>query len=274
MDGSRENLYQNEHLGVRPSFGSDEDGALHYYARFVEFVTRVAPPVTSRIRSRLLDVGCGSGWSTYALALAGYEATGIDLNARGFEPPMTDHFHLQEGSALGIPFPDQAFDVVASYQVIEHVTEPERALREMARVTRGGGVVCIVGPNLVSPLLPVRYLLRLSSWRRMRYRRSTGMPSHPYGNTLWEILSVMMQRTAQLTGKLLMRRPEFTMRVPDSVPPFNSDNDSSYLCNPTDLIAWFKGAGWQVLRRGRHGRPPLTYLAAGGTWIAARKPDC
>lgn len=272
MERSTEELYQEEHLGVRPSFGSNRVGALEYYARFVEFVTRVAPPSASAPPLRLLDVGCGSGWSSYAFALSGYNASGIDLNARGFEAPSAEHLQLREGSLLEIPFPNESFDVVASYQVIEHVSAPEKALSEMARVCRSGGVVCIVGPNLVSPLLPIRYLLMPSSWQRMAYRRRAGMSSHPYGNTLWEIVAVTILRTAQLIRKLLIRRAHFTMRTPDTAPPFHSDNDASYLCNPADLIAWFRSAGWRMLRRGRHGRPPLSYLVAGGTWVAARKP--
>lgn len=272
MERSTEGLYQSEHVGVRPSFGSDQEGALRYYARYVEFVTRVAPPSDTTRRLHLLDVGCGSGWSSYAFALAGYDATGIDLNVRGFEVPSGQHVHLGEGNVLNIPFPDRTFDVVASYQVIEHVPSPENALKEMARVCRGGGVVCIVGPNLMSPLLPVRYLLRPSSWPRMTYRREPGMPSHPYGNSLWEIMGMAPLRTAQLMKKLLSGRPSFTMRTPDTMPPFHSDNDASYLCNPTDIIAWFRSAGWRVIRRGRHGRLPLSYLVAGGTWVAARKP--
>jgi len=124
MERSTESLYHSEHAGVRPSFGSDQAGALRYYARFVEFVTRVAPPSKSTRRLWLLDVGCGSGWSTHALALAGYDASGIDLNARGFEAPSAEHLHLREGSVLEIPFPNETFDVVVSYQVIEHVPAP------------------------------------------------------------------------------------------------------------------------------------------------------
>lgn len=272
MERSTEHLYLNEHAGVRPSFASDQEGALRYYARFVEFVVRVAPPSVGTKNLCLLDVGCGSGWSTYALTLAGYDATGIDLNARAFEAPPAAHLHLREGSASSIPFPEETFDVVVSFQVIEHIPVPEKALQEMARVCRRGGVLCVVGPNLLSPLVPVLYLLKPSSWRRMTYRRNPGMPSHPYGNTLWEILASAPLRTGQLIGKLLSREPQFTMRVPDTVPPFQSDNDACYLCNPRDIIDWFRSSGWTVLRKGRHGRLALTYLVAGGTWVGARKP--
>ena len=39
--------------------------------------------------------------------------------------------------------------------------------------------------------------------------------------------------------KLLSRRATFSMRAPDTNPPFHGDNDSCYLCNPTDLLRYF-----------------------------------
>jgi SAM-dependent methyltransferase len=271
-DRSADSLYKMAERGVRASFGSDRNRALEYYAPLVDFVTRVRPPSTEGQRLRLLDVGCGCGWSTLAFANAGYDSAGIDLNKKAFEPALAEYFTLFEGSAQGIPFPDAAFNVVVSYQCIEHVPDPEKALLEMARVCKPNGVVCVVGPNLVSPLVPIIYLCKPSSWKRMSYVRKPGLPSHPYGNTLWEIIGLSFLRTFQLLEKMFHQQPHFTMRTPDMTPPFHADNDACYLCNPLDLIAFFHVRGFRVLQRGRHGRPPLSYLLAGGTWIAASKP--
>jgi SAM-dependent methyltransferase len=268
---STESLYRTAAAGVRPTFGTDQQGALEYYARLMEFVCRVYPASRVLERPQLLDVGCGSGWSTFAFALAGYDALGIDLNPRSFEPPATEHCRLQEASGLDIPFPDGSFDVVTSYQFIEHAHSPERALDEMVRVCKPGGAVCVVGPNLVSPLVPLLYLAQPSSWWQMPLVRKPSMARHPYGNTLWEIIGCTLLRTLQLFAKVLRRMPHFIMRAPDTKPPFHADNDACYLCNPTDLIAFFRSRGLQVVRKGRHGRPPLSYLLAGGTWVAARR---
>jgi hypothetical protein len=98
------------------------------------------------------------------------------------------------------------------------------------------------------------------------------MAKHPYGNTLPEILGLALLRSAQLVAKLIRRSPRFLMREPDSVPPFQADNDACYLCNPTDLLSYFKGQGFQIEQRGKPAPLPLSYLLAGGTWVAARKP--
>jgi hypothetical protein len=75
-----------------------------------------------------------------------------------------------------------------------------------------------------------------------------------------------------LAGKLASRSANFSMREPDLAPPFHADNDACYWCNPTDLIHYFQERGFEILAHGRHGRLPLAWLFAGGTWVAARKP--
>jgi SAM-dependent methyltransferase len=122
---------------VRTIFGVDREKAHGHYSPLVDFVRRVAPPGAPR--PRLLDVGCGCGWSTSAFAGAGYEATGIDLNAAAFEPAASEHLDLRPGSATEIPFPAATFDVAVTYSCLEHVPDPGRALLEMERVCKPGG---------------------------------------------------------------------------------------------------------------------------------------
>jgi len=272
MNQSLQDVYRDAHQGVRASFGDDLEGALDYYTPLVRFVSGVCPP-SDAAPTRLLDVGCGVGWSTFAFGSHGYDATGIDLNPAAFEPPPHERCTLREGSATEIPFPADSFEAVVCYQCLEHVPEPALALDEMARVCRPGGVVAVVGPNLVSPLLGVILALRPSAWKSIRFRRRPGMARHPYGNTISEVFAVGLLRGAQLAAKLARRSPHFSMREPDGNLPFQADNDACYLCNPTDLIAHFRGRGLRIERRGKPGRPPLAYLLAGGTWVAARKPD-
>jgi SAM-dependent methyltransferase len=266
-------MYARTPEGTRPAFQEDKSKALGYYRDFVDFVRSVASVDAFENRKpHILDVGCGCGWSSYAFALAGYRATGIDLNAAAFEPPATPDLTLQEASATDLPFADDTFDIVATYQCIEHVPDPEAALREMARVCRPGGFVCIVGPNLVSPAFPLRWVVNtLLGKEKILLRRTATTPRHPYGNTLPENLVSIPVTTVRLLRKLVAPNPTFTLRAPDTVPPFHSDNDACYLCNPVDFLKYFPKHGFAVRQTGKPGRPPLSYLVAGGTWIAAQK---
>jgi SAM-dependent methyltransferase len=92
----------------------------------------------------LLDVGCGPGTITADLAGLVREVTAIDssaevleLAARGAPGNVT----FAVGDVHALDFGDGAFDVVHAHQVLQHVADPVRALREMRRVCRPGGIV-------------------------------------------------------------------------------------------------------------------------------------
>ncbi|MFE2261429.1 methyltransferase domain-containing protein [Streptomyces griseosporeus] len=99
---------------------------------------------------RILDIGCGPGTITADLAALVPEGhvTGVDrapevldrARATAAERGLANlDFAVADVHAL--EYADAAFDVVHAHQVLQHVGDPVRALREMARVTRPGGVV-------------------------------------------------------------------------------------------------------------------------------------
>jgi len=260
--------YQTSNAIVRGTFGNNSTRALEFYSPFVNFVEGLKVPKGSK----LLDVGCGCGWSTYAFAQTGYAATGIDLNPGAFEPPPHPGCTLKEGNALRIDFPSESFDLVVCINCLEHLPNPRQALDELTRVCKPGGKIAITSPNLLSPTVGLLYCLRPSSWKSLIFFRRKETPKHPYGNTIPETFAFAFLRAAQLMLKLVCTTPVFSMREADTRPPFFADNDACYLCNPTDLIRYFKRQGFKLERRGKPNRPPLSYLFAGGTWIAAQKP--
>lgn len=79
---------------------------------------------------RVLDVGCGDGQGVAELRAQGVEAYGIDVN------PTFAGEHCQTGDARDLPFPDKSFDACICIDLLEHLPDWERALAEMARVTR------------------------------------------------------------------------------------------------------------------------------------------
>jgi SAM-dependent methyltransferase len=101
----------------------------------------------------VLDIGCGFGWfeiislEAGATRIAGIEPDETDLaTARCFFDHEHVSFHV--GSATEIPFPDQSFDTVVCWEVLEHIpknSEP-RAFAEIARVLKPGGVFYMSTP--------------------------------------------------------------------------------------------------------------------------------
>jgi SAM-dependent methyltransferase len=98
----------------------------------------------------LLDVGCGPGTITHDLAerVAPGRVVGIDRavevieSARAGGAAETD-VAFETGDVYSLEFGDGSFDVVHSHQMLQHLTDPVRALREMRRVLAPGGVLAV-----------------------------------------------------------------------------------------------------------------------------------
>lgn len=93
--------------------------------------------------ARVLDVGCGTGiWLDRLNVAYGIRGFGLDvspLSIREARSSSSDAhaFFLADGSR--IPFADASFDAVISLDVLEHVADQARCLKEMARVLKPGG---------------------------------------------------------------------------------------------------------------------------------------
>ena len=115
-------------------------------------------------QARILDCGVGNGSLSVALGrimrgAADFHA--IDTSAEmlvqakftmqraGLTP------HLRQADVMALPYDDQSFDVVMAAHVLEHLPDPQRALAEMIRVLKPGGMVffCVTRPSLFGTLV-------------------------------------------------------------------------------------------------------------------------
>jgi ubiquinone/menaquinone biosynthesis C-methylase UbiE len=106
-----------------------------------------------RAGQRVLDVGCGPGTITLDLAEA-VGPSGRVLGVENVPEPLAqarsnaaargDHrTRFELADVMALPYAAGSFDVVHAHQVLQHLTDPVGALREMARVTRPGGLVAV-----------------------------------------------------------------------------------------------------------------------------------
>jgi demethylmenaquinone methyltransferase/2-methoxy-6-polyprenyl-1,4-benzoquinol methylase len=102
--------------------------------------------VDPRSGERVLDVACGTGTSSYALARAGATVVALDFSPGMIEEGRRRHPSIEfvEGDAEKLPFGDDEFDAVTVSFGLRNVEHPKMALAEMYRVLKPGGrlVVC------------------------------------------------------------------------------------------------------------------------------------
>lgn len=109
--------------------------------------------------SRILDVGCGTGFFTRLLTSGPEQvsAVGVDLEvpfieyARNAAAKRDLDIEFLVGDAYDLPFEDQSFDVVASHTFFTIVPDPQKAISEMLRVLRPGGILASVTPMSFMP---------------------------------------------------------------------------------------------------------------------------
>lgn len=100
----------------------------------------------------VLDAACGVGYGIEILAAAGAKSvSGVDLDPEAVAA-ATERFGehaaaVVEGDLRELPFDDDSFDVVTSFETIEHMEEGEKALAELRRVLRPEGLLIVSSPN-------------------------------------------------------------------------------------------------------------------------------
>ena len=131
-----------------------------------------------RSGQRLLDIGCGPGTITLDLArlVAPGQTVGLDrevkplVAARAAAVEQGVHnAGFTVGDVYQLDFPDDSFDIVHAHQVLQHLTDPVAAFREMGRVCRSGGYLAVRDADYAAMIwYPANE--RLDRWLQL-YRR-------------------------------------------------------------------------------------------------------
>ena len=116
--------------------------------------------ITTRLHGmrnlRMLDVGCGIGeFHPFVRGMFG-RICGADVSAASIAQARTRNPEIQYEAYLGetLPYGSAAFDLSIAICVLHHVPPPQWVgfLREMRRVVRSGGLVCLIEHNPINPL--------------------------------------------------------------------------------------------------------------------------
>jgi SAM-dependent methyltransferase len=159
-----------------------EEKTDEYYERFDPFILDKRPMVAELVEKTfeenfpekvpaLLDVGCGTCFYFPLLAQHAEKLTGVDLCI-----PMLDvaqelidakgltNCEVRQSSALELPFEDNTFDVVHSWDFLHHVPDVPKAISEVRRVLKPNGRYVAVEPNLMNPSILWYHIRRKAEW--------------------------------------------------------------------------------------------------------------
>ncbi len=160
-DSLRRNFYKVRHKSNRYSRRRFEDLQAHLYKR-LEFNRHVIVPWLNHVRRlrgcRILEVGCGTGSSTIALAEQGSQVTGIDISSgalavakdRAKAYGVAVAFRRMKASNIARVFKRGEFDWIIFFACLEHMDIRERlsSLRAAWEMLPGSGLLAVVGtPN-------------------------------------------------------------------------------------------------------------------------------
>ncbi|MEP7166286.1 MAG: class I SAM-dependent methyltransferase [Ferruginibacter sp.] len=95
----------------------------------------------------ILNIGAAAGASTEWLAALG-NVVSLETEPFFIEHLKEKQLKVVESSVTNMPFPNDSFDLICAFDVIEHVDDDAIALKEMKRLCKPGGIICITVPAL------------------------------------------------------------------------------------------------------------------------------
>jgi len=135
---------------------------------------------------------------------------------------------------LQLPFSSGSFDVVASFNTLEHVSDVPKVLTESLRVLKLNGLLLIHSPNLLS----AKHMYNA-------YRLKTGRTFE--GNkSNWDLLRDALRNIAWLMRRTITHQAKFIYRQPAPVFEY-ADNDATVFLNPIDLRLTLESLGAKII---------------------------
>jgi ubiquinone/menaquinone biosynthesis C-methylase UbiE len=166
----------------------------------------------------LLDCGCGPGSITLGLAerVAPGKVIGIDVEPQQIDAARSlaaqrgvTNVDFQVANVYELPFPDASFDAVFAHSLLEHLREPTKALREMRRVLKPGGIAGTRDVDFASAIFAPRTPLVDEFYNLfLRFRRYYGFDPTFARSQRQALLAAGFERTAGSASVVFHGTPE------------------------------------------------------------------
>jgi SAM-dependent methyltransferase len=151
----------------------EDESSVEAWKRMMQSIFQKAANLIERYkkRGRLLDVGAGFGFFLSEMRERGWEIEGVEISQKAMD--YARHvlgLTVHEGPLVKIGFPENNFDVVSGFYVIEHLPRPMEFLRECYRILKPGGLLLLRYPHTT----PIKNLLRFLGIENRLY----DLPAH------------------------------------------------------------------------------------------------
>jgi len=142
------------------------------FKRAASLIERYKPRLpVGREKGKLLDVGAGFGFFLSEIKRKGWEVTGVEISQKAMDYAKNIlGLIVHRGPLERISFPENHFDVITGFYVIEHLSNPMAFLRECHRILKAGGFLLLRYPHTT----PIKNLLRLFGMENRLY----DLPAH------------------------------------------------------------------------------------------------
>jgi len=175
----------------------------------------------------VLDIACGTGYGVGLLGRTGRFVVGVDIDAEAARQALGEcgsNAGILLGDGLQLPFEDGRFDVVTTFETLEHLHDRAGFLGEMHRVLREGGTMLLSTPNA-------------------NYSRPVnGKPANPFHvhEYVPDELRVELERVFELDAFLGQ-----DLKVNTGIPPFLAAQQKL----PRDVATQARLFGWKAMNK-------------------------
>ena len=151
-------------------------------SRVLNFNTQLLPPM---LPGRMLEVGCASGAFLHYMASKGWQVQGIEFSVKAAEAASQLGYHVHAGSLETAPKPEEPFDLIVGWMVLEHLHDPVSGLKKLRECAKPGAWLVLSVPNAGS----LEFRLFKDKWYALQ------LPTH-----LYHFTPRTMRRVLQASG--------------------------------------------------------------------------